>query len=116
MIHVGPVCADIQRLMGTDVDKIRRQSALFLLQMKEKRFVSQAAIDDMIENTSSIFTSVLETVQAGVREQLSITGIDPTDVDLDVVFNNLTDPFNGLESKYLQDKYYKECLGLIVSS
>lgn len=75
--------------------------------------MSQAAIDDMIENTSSIFTSVLETVQAGVREQLSITGIDPTDVDLDVVFNNFTDPFNGLESKYLQDK---ECLGLIVSS
>lgn len=31
LIHVGPVCADIQRLMGTDVDKIRRQSALFLL-------------------------------------------------------------------------------------
>ena len=102
--------------MGTDVDALRRQSALFLLKMKEKRLLSQVAINEIIENASAIFTNILETVQAGVREQLAITGINPSDVDLDFVFQNLTDPFNGLESKHAQEKYFKEHLGLIVSN
>ena len=34
--------------MGADVDALRRQSALFILKMKEKRLLSQAAVDDII--------------------------------------------------------------------
>lgn len=66
--------ADIERLMGTDVSAIRRQSALFILNMKEKRFLTQTAIDDMINETSAIFDRTFVVVKAGVREKLASSG------------------------------------------
>ena len=84
--------------MGTDATALRRQSALFLLKMKEKIFLSQAAIDDMVDDTCTIFTRSFEIVKAGVWEKLSEAGIDPSEVNLDGVFTGLTDPFDGLGS------------------
>ena len=101
--------------MGTDVTALRRQSALFLLKMKEKRFLSQAALDDMVHETCAIFTQSFEIVKAGVREKLSEAGVDPSEMNLDGVFSGLTDPFDGLRSKYFQEKYFLENLGLVVS-
>ena len=74
--------------MKTDEAAIRRQSALFLLKMK-KRFLSQAAVDDIVKDSCAIFTRTFEMVKAGVREKLAETGVDSSIVNLDDVFKGL---------------------------
>ncbi len=101
--------------MGTDESGLRRKSALFILKMKEKRFLSQAAIDDMVEETCSVVTSALGMVNASIRGKLADAGVDLTSIDLESVFSNVPEPFSQLKSKHYQEKYFKEELGLIVS-
>ena len=108
-------CADIKYLKGTDQDELRRSSALFLLKMKEQRRTSQVAIDDIVEGSRSLFCQTLTRLQAGVKAQLAEVGVDPDSVGLGKVFKDIVDPFNGLETCYLQEKYFRDSLNLIVS-
>lgn len=103
--------------MGTDVQARRRSSALFLLKLKEHRRITQTAIDDIVEGSQSLFQQTVQTIEAGVRACLANNGIDPGDIKgLNATFQGLIDPFQGLESRYNQEKYYKENLGLVVST
>ena len=62
------------------------------------------------------FYSKLSQARAGVRAKLAEQGIDPMDVaGLDDVFEEILHPFDGLETACKQEKYYKDCLGLVVS-
>lgn len=102
--------------MGTDLQSRRRSSALFLLKLKEHRRISQTALDDVVEGSRSLFQQTVQTVQAGVRASLANNGIHPDNVHgLSDAFNELSDPFDGLETRYKQEKYYKDNLGLVVS-
>ena len=50
-----------------------------------------------------------------IREVLSSGGIDLNSIDgLNEVFVDVPNPFMGLETRYLQEKYYLEELGLVV--
>ena len=98
--------------MGIDVEALRKQSALYLLKMKEKRLLSKAAIDDIVENTSAIFDRTFEMAKAAFKEKLADTRVD---IDVDEALSGLTDPFDGLKTQHFQEKYYLEELGLIVS-
>ena len=83
--------------------------------MKEQRRVSQVAIDDIVENSKGLFAQTVDRVQAGVRARLAESGIDPHSVDgLEGVFCDVTDPFQGIETCHLQEKYFRETLGLTV--
>ena len=54
-------------------------------------------------------------LKAGVSEKLCNTGVDPNSVEgLQEQFMELTDPYNGLETEYFQEKYFRDELGLIV--
>lgn len=110
------VSADIQYMMGLSEEKIRRSSALFLLKLKEQRRISQVTIDDIMEGSRNLISQTITHVQAGVRAKLADSGLDPESVTgLDEVFEGTLDPFNMIDSGYLQEKYYCENLGLIVS-
>ena len=50
-----------------------------------------------------------------MSSQLADKGIDPETIDLDSVLAKFTHPFFELDTKYKQEKYFKEKLGLIVS-
>jgi len=51
-----------------------------------------------------------------VKRKLSSSGIDPTEISgLDELFTSVTDPFDGLETCYHQEKFVSEELGCIVS-
>ena len=104
---------DFGRLMGTDVEAQRRASALFLLKLKEKRHLTQAAIDDVVEGSHLLFSQTAQRIRAGINEELAQKGVE---MDVTPVFENLVDPFNGLETQYLQEKYFIEKFGLIVSN
>ena len=101
---------DIQYLMGLDVEQVSRSSALFLLKLKEQRWTSQVIIDNIVEGCKGLFTQKIDHVQAGVRAKLA-----DTIEGLDDIFKNVTDPFEGIETCHLQEKYFRETLGLTVS-
>ena len=44
-------------------------------------------------------------LKAGIREKLATAGVDLSSLNLDSVFEELSDPFDGLQSKYFQEKY-----------
>ena len=115
MIPIPIDCADIRYLTGPDQTELRRSSALFLLKLKELRRTSQVAIDDIVEGSRSLFCQTLDRVQAGVKARLAEVGIEPESVGLDTIFQDIVDPFNGLETCRHQENYFRESLHLIVS-
>ena len=51
-----------------------------------------------------------------MNEKLAHAGIDPNFIDgLQDVFTELSDPFKELDTEYLQEKYFKEELGIVVT-
>jgi hypothetical protein len=108
--------ADIAHMLGRDVESQRRTSALFLLKLKEHRRVTQTAIDDVVEGYQNLFQETIQTLHSGIRSCLAGYGVDPDSVTgLKETFLKYTDPFLGLETKHMQEKYYKDNLGLVVS-
>ena len=56
-------------------------------------------------------------IRAGVQEQLLKVGIDSNSVpEIESFLAASSDPFVGLHSTYMQEKFYREKLGCIVSS
>ena len=107
--------ADLDLLLGNDKDAQQRASALFLLKLKEHRRLSQVAIDDIVEEWGELFSHSVRRLSASVREKLSSNGIDVDDIDgLDQVFEDVPHPFEGLKTRFLQEKYYRQSLGLVV--
>ena len=99
-----------------DVGIQMRSSALFILKLKEKKHLTQVAIDEIVEGSCALFQQSVQRVQAGVNEKLAHAGIDPSSVEgLQDVFTELSDPYKELDSGYLQEKYFREELGMIVS-
>ena len=107
---------DIDQLLKIDSFEQRKKSSLFLLQLKEERVITQAAINDVVKGCKEVFTHTVNCIKAGVKHKLSISGIDPSDISgLDDLFSDVSDPFNGLETAYLQDKFVAQELGYVVS-
>ena len=107
--------ADLEYLFG-DSDK-RHASALFLMKLKEQRRVSQVTVDDIVSGFEGLLQQTVSRARAGVRAKLAEQGIDPVNVaGLDEVFEEILHPFDGLETAYKQEKYFRDSLGLVVSA
>ena len=59
-----------------------------------------------------VYAKLVQRLHSGARAKLSTLGID--EEALDDVFNHFPDPFNRLETRYLQEKFLKEEFGLVV--
>ncbi len=103
-------------MLGYDKEVRKRSSALLILKLKEQRRVSQVAIDDIIENSEAQFERTTSMLLAHVRSHLAEKGIDSETLGLDSTFLPFDDSFAELDTKYKQDKYFKDTLGLVVSS
>lgn len=111
-----PPC-DVQCLLGSDAGAMRKASSLFLLKLKEQWRVSQVAVDDIVSSSRGLFDDTIKRVQANVNAKLAESGVDPDTVTgLDDAFSTVSDPFLGLETSYLQEKFYRDELGLIVNA
>ena len=87
-----------------------------MLKLKEQRRISQIALDDVVEGCRNLCSQVLECAESRVRAKLAESGINPDDIDgLSSTFEDLPYPFEGIETSHLQEKYFRENLGLIVS-
>ncbi len=108
---------DVNVLLHKDGTEQKKKSVLFLMQLKEERLLTQAAVDDVVSGCKEVLGYTLSHIKAGVSRSLSKSGINFEDIDgLDDVFSDVSDPFVGLESAYLQDKFISQELGCIVSS
>ena len=70
--------ADIDRLMGYDEELQKCSAALLLLKLKERRRVSQVAVDDIVEHTKAQFDRTVSIVLAELRSHLAERGVDPS--------------------------------------
>ncbi len=100
-----------------DDDKFKKTLALFLLKTKEVHKVSQAAINGLLVDLTMLFQLYSTKIKLNVFSHMTNTASAISDPLLDMVFDSLQtfDPFAGIHSEYLQEKYYKEELGLLVS-
>ena len=86
------------------------------IEVKEQRNISQVAIDDIVSDSTDLFHHTITRVQANVKAKLAESGIDVDAITgLDDAFTSVSNPFHGLETAYLQEKFYREKLCLIVS-
>lgn len=110
------VQADLNLLLGTDSLIQKRSAALFLLKMKELRKISQVTIDDIISEYDGVFSHTVLHLHACVRAKLAALGVDENIIEgLREVFTDVPSPFQGLETRHLQEKFYREHLALVVS-
>ena len=103
-------------LLGADKTTQQRSAGLFILKLKECRRLSQVTIDDIVREWNGLFSHTAHQLSARVRERLASSGVDEEKIEgLQEVFQDIPSPFEGLETRHLQEKYFRESLGLVVS-
>lgn len=116
MLNIDVNQDDLDYLLG-NAEQQRRASALFLIKLKEQRRISQVTVDDIISGFDGLLQQTVSRAKAGVRAKLAEQGIDPTIIGgMDEIFQEILNPFEGLETVHKQEKYFRECLGLVVSN
>ena len=105
--------ADVARLLHKDLDHQKRDAALFIMRQREVNGLSQSVVDDIIGGSRSLFNSTLLRLHAGIRKRLAESG---SDLDVADIFDELQDPFVGLETAYLQEKYINDKFDVLVSN
>ncbi|CAB3983791.1 Hypothetical predicted protein, partial [Paramuricea clavata] len=101
----------------TDIEKITKFIALFVLKAKEVNLVSQQAIDSMMDNTKTLVNHCLHMLGGKVKLCLAQNGLSWAEIDgLKEVFHNQLSIYETalgpVANKYLQVKYLMEKLKL----
>ena len=98
---------------------LKRQNALFLLKTKEMHQLTQTATDSLVSGTTCIVKNSIEQLKNGVRKCLDNVGMLLDDIPgLEDMFrpdSNESNPFNGLQTKTEQKRYFQDNFGLVVS-
>jgi hypothetical protein len=85
-------------LLGHDVLDQKRESALFVMRLREVRRLSQASIDKVVTGCRELFSNTMKQLEAGIRQRASDVGVDAN--KFDNVLHELKDPFTGLDTKF----------------
>ena len=100
------------------VNELQKSSALFLLTLKEKYKLTQTAIDFAVDRMKVTVDNIIDDLHQGVAKEVINVTSDLSDADklrIYSVFHNAKNPFNGLETRYLQSKYFEENFAVVVS-
>lgn len=89
-----------------DVSPAQRSMAMLLLTLKERHRLTQSALDFCVGQIKGVVVDILDQVKASVKDLIG-------DTDIDECFD--IDPFKGLDTEYLQTKFYREHFSYIVS-
>ena len=104
----------ISQILGTDTLLQKEKAALYILNLKEVHGLSETAVQHVIGETKLVLSHSILRIKAGVSEHLSRHGIEVPD-SLQQMFLSVKDPFEGLHTIYLQEKFYRENLNCSVS-
>ena len=105
----------VHQILGIDISEQQKKSALFILYLKEVKGLSETAIQSVIAGYENMLHYSVSRIAAGVYERLSLNGVDVQQLRLGDCFDCVSDPFDGLKTVHMQEKYYSETLGSIVS-
>lgn len=112
----GDIQHDVWQLLGTSNAHQQKEAAKFLLKLKEVCSVTDRTIGEVIDGCQGLISHSLSVVKASVRDVLGNAGINFSDVEgLDEAFRNVPGVFQGLETTYKQEKYFRENFNLVVS-
>ena len=96
------------------VNNLERSAALFLLTLKEKYQLTQSAVDFAISQVKEMMFYDMEDKRAELEKALGQIDVESS-VKLGVSdCLKYRNPFSGLETEYMQAKYYREHFGLVV--
>ena len=114
--HPDELQYEVRHILRRQETYQQREAAKFLLNLKEVRRVSEQTISDVIEGSKVLFGSSFCAVKASLKDSLVRAGIDESAVQgLTSVFDNCPNPFDGLETSYMREKYYKTQFDVLVS-
>ena len=96
----------------------RKASALFLLKAKEVNKISQSGLNAIIQDFTTLLDQKINSLKVEVSRVLRQRGAEE-DICTEILslFSEswLQNPFNGLDTEFLQQKFYTEAFGLVVS-
>ena len=105
----------LHQILGIDKIEQQKRSALFILHLKEVKGLSETAIQTVVSGFEDMLQYTVRRIEAGVYERLSQNAILPQDLELNEFFENVADPFEGLKTVHMQEKFYSKHFGCIVS-
>jgi hypothetical protein len=108
---------DVWHLLGMDQDQQQKEAATFLLKLKEVCNVSERTVSEVITGYQGLLTNTLAVVKASVKDTLGNAGVCVADIaGLDEAFTNVQDVFQGLDTTYRQEKYFRDQFKMVVRS
>lgn len=113
---MGDNAASSAAAFGGAVNSAHKHASLFLLKLENDIKIPKSGIDVVINDVSVLLYQKIEKLRNGVAKNLRTRNIE-FDTELDTLFQDPTimNPFQGLHSEFLREKYYKEEMGLLVS-
>ncbi len=97
----------------------KKAAAIWILKVQEKYKLTQSTMALILKDMTGFIQDLLSDLQDEINASFSSVGIDQSSIPgLSELFSPTSmygSPFDGLQSQYQQQKYYKEELGLIVS-
>lgn len=107
----------VDQILEIDQEEQGKKGALFILNLKEIRCLSESAVEHIVKETQKVFKHTMGRLRAGVNECISRDGTDPDKIpNLCQILKSVEQPFQGLHSTFLQEKFYQEKLGCNVSA
>ena len=96
---------------------LKHSGALFLLKAKEEYKITQKiALDGLVCDISDMLQTTVTQLGDAVKECLRNVNCDPKVVSkINAVFDEYKDPFDCLQTAYLQKKFYSNHFNFIVS-
>ena len=95
---------------------IKKSRALFILKTAEVRKLTLTAVNNILSDIQHLVEDALTVAQSKTERVLESHGINASNIPgFHTCFTSEMCPFAGIEMEYLQIKYFRETLGLIVS-
>ena len=96
----------------------KRRAATWILKIQETYKLTQSTVDSILGDVTGLFQDLLSNLFEEVKSILTKSDVDLTTIpDVSRLFDSTSfymHPFQGLETKHLQLKFYKEHFNLLV--
>ena len=98
-------------------NQMQKTAALYLLTLKERYKITQTTVDFVVSQTKHIVDNVVTDLRSAAEKEIKkLSCLNDEDASgILSVFTDVRDPFLGLETHYLQCKFYEEHFGFLVS-
>ena len=99
----------VQDQLPEQAQDVTKSAAIFLAKMKASSSTVQSTVDQVVSETSNLFSDVIGTLKAKTEQFLQSQNIDEDDIgrqNLLREFDQLQNPFEQLETAHQQQKYF----------